>query len=72
MDIEGAELAALQGAKHIITEQHPKLAISIYHKMEDIWTIPRLLMEYYAGYKFYMRHYSFDGYDTVLYAVPER
>ena len=71
MDIEGAELAALQGAKHIIMEQHPKLAISIYHKMEDIWTIPWLLMEYYDGYKFYMRHYSFDGYDTVLYAIPE-
>lgn len=72
MDIEGAELEALRGAKHIIMEQHPKLAISIYHKVEDVWTIPKLLMEYYAGYKFYMRHYSFAGYDTVLYAIPQK
>ena len=72
MDIEGAELEALRGAKHIIMEQHPKLAISIYHKVEDVWTIPKLLMEYYEGYKFYMRHYSFAGYDTVLYAIPQK
>lgn len=70
MDIEGAELAALRGAKQVIMGRHPKLAISIYHKAEDIWTIPQLLLDYYPGYKFYIRHYSFAGYDTVLYAVP--
>ncbi|MCM1211813.1 MAG: FkbM family methyltransferase [Blautia sp.] len=71
MDIEGAELEAIKGAKRIIMEQRPRLAISIYHKAEDIWEIPQLLLKYYTGYKFYMRHYSFDGYDTVLYAIPE-
>lgn len=70
MDIEGAELDAIRGAKKVIQKQHPRLAVSIYHKMEDIWTIPCLLMEYYPGYKFYMRHYSFADYDTVLYALP--
>lgn len=70
MDIEGAELEALRGAKYIIQKQHPKLAISIYHKYEDIWTIPSLIMEYYSGYKFYLRHYSFSNYDTVMYALP--
>lgn len=71
MDIEGAELEALQGAENIIRKQHPRLAVSIYHKPEDIWTIPRLLMKYYEGYWFYMRHYSFSWYDTVLYAIPQ-
>lgn len=70
MDIEGAEWEALLGAKRLIRERHPKLAVSIYHKAEDIWTIPKLLIEYYPGYTFYMRHYSFAGYDTVLYAIP--
>lgn len=70
MDIEGAELEAICGAKNIIQKQHPRLAVSIYHKAEDIWTIPSLLMQYYPGYRFYMRHYSFANYDTVLYAVP--
>lgn len=70
MDIEGAELEALKGARHTIMGQRPKLAVSIYHKAEDIWTIPGLLLEYYPGYRFYLRHYSFSDYDTVLYAIP--
>lgn len=72
MDIEGAELEAIKGARRIITHQHPKLAVSIYHKPEDIWTIPQILLEYNPEYRFYLRHYSFSYYDTVLYAVPER
>lgn len=70
MDIEGAEAEALRGARKIITEQKPKLAISIYHKPEDILTIPQLILEYNSNYKFYLRHYSFSDYDTVLYAIP--
>lgn len=70
MDIEGAELEALRGAEKIITEQKPRLAISIYHKPEDILVIPQIVLNYHANYKFYLRHYSFSDYDTVLYAIP--
>lgn len=69
MDIEGAEAEALRGAQKIITEQKPKLAISVYHNPEDILTIPQLILEYNPDYKFYLRHYSFSNYDTVLYAI---
>lgn len=70
MDIEGAEADALRGAKKVITKQKPRLAISIYHKPEDIWTIPQLILEYNPDYTLYLRHYSFSDYDTVLYAIP--
>lgn len=70
MDIEGAETEALHGAEGIIVKQKPRLAISIYHKPEDIFTIPRLILKYNPEYKLYLRHYSFSDYDTVLYAVP--
>lgn len=69
MDIEGAELEALKGAKRTIITQKPKLAISIYHKREDIWQLPALILEYCPDYRLYLRHYSFSDYDTVLYAV---
>jgi FkbM family methyltransferase len=69
MDIEGSELSALHGAEDIIREQKPKLAVSIYHKLEDIWTIPKLVLELNPEYRLYLRHYSFSYYDTVLYAV---
>lgn len=68
MDIEGAEYAALKGAEKIIKEQRPRLAISIYHKPSDIVEIPKLLLEYRDDYKFYLRHYSLLGNETVLYA----
>ena len=70
MDIEGSELAALQGAAEIIRMQHPKLAISVYHCRDDIWEIPKLLLSYHPGYRFYLRVYAFTGNDTVLYALP--
>ncbi|WP_049960326.1 FkbM family methyltransferase [Pseudobutyrivibrio sp. LB2011] len=69
MDIEGAELKALEGAQRIIAEQKPKLAICVYHKPEDIWEIPMYILELNSEYKLYLRHYSFEGLETVLYAV---
>lgn len=71
MDIEGAELEALQGAERTIKRDHPILAISIYHKPEDIITLPERILDICEGYRFFLRHYSFSWYDTVLYAIPE-
>ena len=70
MDIEGAELPALKGAKHIIETQRPKLAICIYHSVEELYEIPLYLMETCCDYKFYVRHYSFYNGESVLYAIP--
>lgn len=70
MDIEGAEVEALLGAKKTIAEQKPRLAISIYHKTDDIWRIPDTILRCCPDYRFYLRHYSFSDYDTVLYAIP--
>lgn len=69
MDIEGSELAALRGAERIIREQRPKLAICVYHKPEDMWEIPSLILQYHPDYKLYLRHYSISNTETVLYAV---
>lgn len=69
LDIEGEELAALQGAEHIIKTHKPKLAISIYHKPEDMWELPLLIKEYNPEYQLYLRHYHLlDMAETVLYA----
>lgn len=68
MDIEGAEWEALTGAKEVIATQHPKLAISVYHKPEDIISLLELILSYNDSYKFYLRHYSIVSWDTILYA----
>jgi FkbM family methyltransferase len=71
MDIEGAEKQALIGAENIIKATHPKLAICVYHKVEDIYELPELIMSYFNGYKLYLRHYNKCSLsETVLYAIP--
>ena len=69
MDVEGAEYNSLIGARETIVKYKPKLAISVYHRRDDIWRIPMLLLQYNPDYRFYLRIYSFTGNDTVLYAV---
>ena len=69
MDIEGSELKALEGAKELIQNLKPKLAISVYHNTEDIYMIPQLILKYNPEYKLYLRHYTLCEYDTVMYFV---
>ncbi|MGO5027897.1 FkbM family methyltransferase [Candidatus Agathobaculum pullicola] len=69
MDIEGAEIPALYGARHTIQSAHPIIMASIYHHLTDIWEIPLLLKDMYPEYKIYMRHHSPWGDDTVIYAL---
>ena len=70
MDIEGAEEQALIGAKQTIINNRPKLAICVYHKLDDIWKIPNIILKYNSSYKLFLRHYTYSENDTVLYAVP--
>lgn len=69
MDIEGAELEALKGAQKTIAKYKPKLAISLYHKKEDILSIPLYISQLRPDYKFYLRCYTNKRWDFVLYAV---
>lgn len=68
MDIEGAERDALKGAAQIIREQKPKLAVSIYHRPDDVIEIPKLILSLRPDYRLYIRHYSLLSNETVLYA----
>lgn len=70
MDIEGAEIAALQGAKNVIDKFKPTFAVSVYHDPEHILAAYELLKDQYPKYKFFMRHYSEGFAETVLFAVP--
>ena len=70
-DLEGCEVAALEGAKKTILKNKPKLAICIYHNIEDLWEIPLLLKEYVPEYKIFVRHHSMAVGDKILYAAIE-
>jgi len=69
MDIEGSELEALKGAEKTIRQFHPKLAISAYHKFEDLFTLPQYIYSLNNEYKFYVRRHSHLTHELVLYAL---
>ena len=69
-DIEGAEMPALRGAKNLLVNSRPILAISIYHSLDDVVDIPCYLNDLLANYKFFVKHHSFNIDETVLYGIP--
>ncbi len=70
MDIEGSELEALWGARRILREHAPVLAICAYHKSEDLWMIPLLIHALNPDYRLYLRRYAEATFELVWYAVP--
>lgn len=69
MDIEGEEINALNGAKNLITNAKPELAISVYHYINHFWEIPNLIYDWNLDYDLYLRTHSSACMETVLYAV---
>jgi FkbM family methyltransferase len=70
MDIEGAEPQALDGARGLVEQYRPRLAISAYHRPRHLWELLLQLQRWNLGYRFHLRSHSFNGFDTVLYALP--
>ena len=67
MDVEGAELSVLKGAKKIIKEYHPIMAICVYHKYQDIYELPKYIVDLGVEYRFVLR----AGIHTHLLAFPK-
>jgi FkbM family methyltransferase len=69
MDIEGAEMNALFGAKKTISTYKPDLAICVYHYIDHYFEIPHLINSWQLGYRFYFRTYDRNGNESVVYAT---
>jgi len=54
---------------YLLLQTGDRLAISIYHKPEDIFEIPKYILSLHSDYKLYIRHYQFSECETILYAV---
>lgn len=71
LHLEGGELPAVLGAERLITACRPRLAICL-HRRSDVLDIPAKLLEFWPGYRFYLRHYSSSITETVLYALADK
>ncbi|MDR0920464.1 MAG: FkbM family methyltransferase [Oscillospiraceae bacterium] len=67
-DIEGAEKEALLGARNIISKYKPKLAVSIYHKPEDLYELVKTILDINKNYSMLLEHcYDNNPHETVLF-----
>jgi FkbM family methyltransferase len=70
VDVEGADLNVLVGAKKIIEAGNSIWTITLEHKYDDIWRIPLFIKSISNSYNFYLRSHGFEGIDLTFYAVP--
>ncbi len=71
-DVEGAEAQALEGTKETIKKWSPKLCVALYHRAEDIFSLPLAVAQMCPEYKLYVRHFPYyPAWETNLFAVCE-
>jgi FkbM family methyltransferase len=71
MDIEGAETQALAGARQTIQHFRPKLAICLYHKWTDVFSVPQAILATGVDYEFSFKWVQLrDGWEAILLAAP--
>ena len=72
MNIEGAEINALQGGTKCNPQMAAAACLSVYHRASDLWRIPQLVLELNPDYRLYLRQHDGGIIETVLYALPRR
>lgn len=70
LDVEGAEMATLRGAEQTIRAHRPKLALSVYHSIDDFVDIPAWVDGLDLGYRLYLDHRWPGPAETILFAQP--
>jgi len=67
MDVEGYESKVLKGAQETIKTFKPSLALSAYHRGDDLIELTKFLLKLNPNYRFYLRHCGPSWPETVLY-----
>lgn len=71
-DVEGSEKEALEGSRKTIKSYAPRLLVSLYHRSEDIFSLPLMMHEMNPAYKLYVRKLRYiPAWDLNLYAISE-
>ena len=70
LDVEGDERAALDGAKEIIVRDEPNLAVSLYHRTDDLYSLILYVRSLLPKHRLYLRRVPcIPMWDLMLYAV---
>jgi FkbM family methyltransferase len=69
MNIEGAELAALEGGRCNIAIWKPKLCVSGYHVASHLWEVPLLIKDICPDYRIFLRQHDGGVIESTFYGV---
>jgi hypothetical protein len=70
LDIEGGEAKALQGMSRSIKLNNPRMAISVYHKPDDLFALPNLIIGLGNYSRYTLKNYAHQSFETIFYASP--
>ncbi len=71
MDVEGSERQALLGGANVLRRDRPKFNIAVYHRSEDIFSIPLLIHDLVPEYKIHLRQHPYiPAWDLNIYGTP--
>ncbi len=71
LEVEGAERAALKGARRTIERHRPGLSLGAYHRPLDLIDLAHDVAALDLGYRLHLRHHTpTDWVATVCYGVP--
>ena len=72
-DVEGSEKEALLGSKKTIETCRPTLLVSLYHRSEDLFLLPKLVKKLLPTYELYLRKLPYiPAWDLNLYAIERK
>jgi FkbM family methyltransferase len=71
IDVEGNEVPVLKGARKLIKKLTPRIAVAVYHNPNHLWMIPKIILAAHKKYKIFLRHYSDNIFETIMYFVPK-
>jgi FkbM family methyltransferase len=71
LDVEGAEGEVLRGGEAWIRRRRPLLAISVYHRPDDLLDLFEQVDGWSLPYRFHLRCHGGDGTDLMLYCVTD-
>lgn len=63
-------MEALRGSISLLQSHDTVFAVALYHRMEDLWSVPLFIRSAAPALKLVLRHYAEDWSETVCYAIP--
>jgi FkbM family methyltransferase len=70
MDVEGHELAALEGAHRLLSDHTTIFGVTLEHRAQDLFEVPALLARYPHRRNYLFAHDTEFAMDMVVYSVP--